>query len=97
LRQLLAALSIQVRIRLVAISNAIHTMLTYVMPVCYPLALLPEYLQLLAHISPLVNAVEAVKSIIVNSTEKLLFHTAILLAILLLLTALIISRGRWRE
>jgi ABC-type polysaccharide/polyol phosphate export permease len=91
LRQLLAALSIQVRIRLVAISNAIHTMLTYVMPVCYPLALLPEYLQLLAHISPLV------KSIIVNSTEKLLFHTAILLAILLLLTALIISRGRWRE
>jgi ABC-type polysaccharide/polyol phosphate export permease len=93
----LISLEVRSQIRLMAVTDLVYSMLVYIMPVYYPITVLPEHVRPLTLISPPVNAVQAVKLIVDGGVENALAHIAILMVMILALTIMVLYRSKWRE
>jgi ABC-type polysaccharide/polyol phosphate export permease len=93
----LISLEIRSQIRLMAVTDAVYSMLVYIMPVYYPITVLPEQVRPIALVSPPVNAVQAIKLTIDGEAVNALANIAILVAVTLTLTLITVYKSGWRE
>jgi ABC-type polysaccharide/polyol phosphate export permease len=93
----LISLEVRSQIRLMAITDIVYSMLVYIMPVYYPITILPEEVRAITLVSPAVNAVQAIKLIIDREAVNALINIVILVAVALTLTLTVAYKSKWRE
>jgi len=91
------SLKVRSQMRLMAITDIIYSMLVYIMPVYYPITMLPEMVRPITLISPPVNAIEAIKSFNNGETTSTLINLTIMIIITAALTLITAYKSKWRE
>lgn len=92
------SLRIREPIRLMSITDIIYSLLVYVMPVYYPIEILPEYIWPVTYISPVTHVALMLRSITgVSSVHITLMNWIIPFIYLAIFTFIAAYKAQWRE
>ncbi len=92
------SLRIRSPIRLMSITDIIYSSLVYVMPVYYPMEVLPEYVRPITYISPATHAALILRSITgISSIHVIPLNWVILCMYLIIFTIIASCKAQWRE